>query len=467
MDQSQLKHLPSVGNLLENIQITGLANSGIWLKSLVQSVVDELRKDLLAGNITGEINKAVLTERAVKSVVQEYEKLTGSSMCKVVNATGVVVHTNLGRSVYPERAISWMQIAASGNVDLEMDLVQGLRGHRGRGVERKAALLAGSEDALVVNNNAAALWLSIRACAGDGGKVILSRGEIVAIGGSFRLHEILSETGCDLVEIGTTNRTSIDDYRQALTPGAVVLKVHRSNFSLSGFTEEVSLSELSGLCQEKGNTLIYDAGSGLLHPVEDFGLPAHAVLHEDLATGADVVTCSGDKLFGGGQAGIVFGRAELIKSMRNHPLRRALRVDKTTLAALDGTLTHYLSGDHLENVPTLQLLSRDEQSMRGFAEKLNAELTIPAGWSSEIITGKASVGGGSFSESELNTVMLIFTGPHNELEECHLRMRKGNPALLARISKKGLAIDFRSIPQQDISLLQDLMSQAFKGITNG
>ncbi|MBT7310348.1 L-seryl-tRNA(Sec) selenium transferase, partial [bacterium] len=237
MDQSQLKHLPSVGNLLEDIQIAELASSGTWLKSLVQSVVDKMRNDLLAGNITGEISKAVLTKRAVESVIQEYKILTGSSMRKVVNATGVVVHTNLGRSVYSERAISWMQVAASGNVDLEMDLVQGLRGHRGRGVERKAALLAGSEDALVVNNNAAALWLSIRACAGDGGKVILSRGEIVAIGGSFRLHEILSETGCDLVEIGTTNRTSIDDYRKALTPGAVVLKVHRSNFSLSGFTE--------------------------------------------------------------------------------------------------------------------------------------------------------------------------------------------------------------------------------------
>jgi L-seryl-tRNA(Ser) seleniumtransferase len=466
MDHSQLKHLPSVGNLLENKQISEL-ESGAWLKSLVQTVVDDLRSDLLVGKINGEINKVALTKRAVETVIKKYKKLTDSSMRKVINASGVVVHTNLGRSVYSERAVNWMNIAATGNVDLEMDLELGLRGHRGRGVEEKATLLAGSEDALVVNNNAAALWLSVRSCAGNGGKVILSRGEIVAIGGSFRLHEILSETGCELIEIGTTNRTSLDDYRKAMTTDAVVLKVHRSNFSQSGFTEEVELAELADLCKETGNILIYDAGSGLLQRVEEFGLPAHSVLREDIDTGADIVTCSGDKLFGGGQAGIIFGKSDLVKSMRNHPLRRAVRVDKTALAVLDGTLTDYLLGNQLEQIPTLQLLDQSEQSMRLVATKLQSELSIPSGWNSEVVNGKASVGGGCFSESELETIMLLFTGPHNELEACHLRMRSSNPALLARISKRGLAIDFRSIPQQDLKFLRELISQAFEVITDG
>ena len=311
--QSRLRAIPQISAVLADERIRPLlaGRRREWVTRLVQRRIEALRARLLQGEGPVEDRERLLKE-VVQDIVDKYDELLEPAWTRVLNGTGVVVHTNLGRANLPPAAVQAMAQVAAANSDLEYDLAAGARGHRGRRVEAKAALLAGAEDALIVNNNAAAVWLTVR-FASRGGPVVLSRGEVVAIGGSFRMHEILAETGCRLVEIGTTNRTSLEDYRRAMTPGATVLKVHRSNFAVEGFTEDVDLPELAVACREAGCTLIYDAGSGVLHPMDELGLPAgERLLAEDVATGADLVTCSGDKLLGGCQAGIILGRHELI-----------------------------------------------------------------------------------------------------------------------------------------------------------
>ena len=304
--------------------------------------------------------------------------------------------------------------------------------------------------------------LAVRACAGAN-RVVLSRGEIVAIGGSFRLDEILRETGCELVEVGTTNRTRPQDYREALRPGAVVLKVHRSNFVQQGFVEEVALRELAELCRAAGHVLIYDAGSGQLADLSGVGLTGHRTLQEDLADGPDLVTCSGDKLLGGGQAGLVLGRSDLIARLRDHPLRRALRVDKTTLAALDGTLTLYLEGTHLQDVPTLAFLERTEAELERLAHVLLASLAdaAPAGWHGSVVTGLAQVGGGCSADATLPTRLVQWRAPREELERCHRRLRGGDPAVLVRIGQEGLAVDLRALRDDELPLVAAAVAAAW------
>jgi L-seryl-tRNA(Ser) seleniumtransferase len=467
MSENALRQLPSVGQLLEHPEVAALAQGGArsWVTRLVQRVVEAERARLRAGDATdaAAAGREDLTRRAVAAVLLEHERALRPSMRRVINATGILVHTNLGRSLHPERAIAWAAEAARHNLDLETDLDANRRGHRGRGVETKLSLLTGAADALVVNNNAAALWLAIRACAGAN-RVVLSRGEIVAIGGSFRLDEILRETGCELAEVGTTNRTRPQDYREALRPGAVVLKVHRSNFVQQGFVEEVPLRDLADLCRGAGHVLVYDAGSGQLADVAGAGLAGHRTLEQDLADGPDLVTCSGDKLLGGAQAGLVLGRADLVGRLREHPLRRALRVDKTTLAALDGTLTLYLEGAHLRSVPTLAFLSRTESELERMAGDLLARLDdgAPAGWSAEVVAGLAQVGGGCSADAALPTRLVQWRAPREEIERCHRRLRTGDPAVLARIGQEGLAVDLRALRDDDLPLVAAAVRAAWE-----
>jgi len=460
-----MRHIPPVGQLLEHPQIAPLLTDAArpWVTRMVQRLVDSERRRLRKVADDGDVSREALTRALVAKSLDRHAALLRPTLKRVINATGVLVHTNLGRSLYPRQAVDWLSEAALHNVDLEMDLETNRRGHRGRKVEEKLALLTGAEDALIVNNNASAFWLAVRAIAGRG-RVILSRGEVVAIGGSFRMNDILAETGCELVEVGTTNRTSVDDYRTALVPGAVVLKVHRSNFALKGFAEEASLGELAELCTGTGHVLIYDAGSGQLEDLRPYGLDDHHTLAADVAVGADLVTCSGDKLFGGGQAGMALGRRELVDAMRAHPMRRVLRVDKTTLAAVDGVLTHYLAGDHLAAVPTLHLAARDAGALQVLAETLRDRLAerTPAGWTAEIIPGVAQVGGGCSAEAELPTRLLLWQGPHAELERCHLLLRRGDPAVLARIGQAGLAVDLRSVPDDGHEPLAEALETAWR-----
>jgi L-seryl-tRNA(Ser) seleniumtransferase len=465
MPHPLLRELPPVGALLDHPEIAELARGRrrTWITRVVQQVIDGLRRDLVReqGELPGD--REQLAAEARRRIQAEVVRLTGPAHRRVVNATGVVVHTNLGRSCWPERAVAWAGEVAAGGSDLEFVLETNQRGHRGRKVEQKLALLAGSEDALVINNNAAAVWLTVRHCTA-GGRLVLSRGEVVAIGGSFRMHEIVSETHCELVEVGTTNRTSLADYEEQLEPGVTVLKVHRSNFSVAGFTEEVGVAELAAACRRRGSKLIYDAGSGALFPFVELGLPREPVLSEDVAAGPDLVTCSGDKLLGGCQAGIVLGSREEIAALRQHPMRRALRVDKTTLAALDAVLTLYLEAEDLPAVPTLEHLARPVAELERAAARLTEELATdsPAGWSAETVEALASVGGGSFSAAEVPTRLLLWRGPHADLERVHQYLREGDPALVARISQEGLGIDLRTLAAGEHALVASCLRAAWR-----
>ncbi len=454
--QSRLRELPQVSALFEDERLAPLLTGRrrAWMTRIIQGVVDDFRQELKQAS--GQVKKRPeLLEAAVERVLGRYRALTRKSWTRVLNGTGVVVHTNLGRSCFPAAAAAAASEVALFNSDLEFDLGSGTRGHRGRAVEEKAALLAGAADALVVNNNAAAVWLAVRHLS-KGGRVILSRGEVVAIGGSFRMHEILAETGCTLVEVGTTNRTGLEDYRKALQPGTTVLKVHRSNFVVEGFTEDVTLAELSAVCREADCPLIYDAGSGAFYPYEDLGLPAgETLLTEDLAAGPDLVTCSGDKLLGGCQAGILYGSHELVSELRNHPMRRAFRVDKTTLAALDAVLTEYLAAEDRPPVPTLDQLAASLEYLQEKAERLLVELaaSAPEGWSGAVVPGRSSVGGGSFSTASIESRLVQWQADKKQLETCHQRLRAGDPALVGRMNQDGLAVDVRTITEEEFPLV--------------
>jgi len=454
--QSRLREIPQVNVVFEDTRLAGFlaGRRRAWAGRVVQEELERLRTRLREDR--GPVAmRSDLHEELIAAVSARCVRLLRPAWTRVLNGTGVVVHTNLGRAGLPESAVDAVHTVAVRYSDLEMDLESGQRGHRGRLVERKAALLAGAEDALVVNNNAAALWLAVRYLS-RGGPVILSRGEIVAIGGSFRLHEIIAETGSALIEVGTTNRTTLDDYRRALVPGAVVLKVHRSNFAMEGFTAEVSLADLAGLCAREGCPLVYDAGSGLLVAPADLGLPpGETLLGDDVATGCDLVTCSGDKLLGGCQAGIILGRAAHVAGLREHPLRRAVRVDKMTLAALDAVLTAYLDATALPALPALVALAQTPEVLQARAERLRDALALraPSGWRGEVVAGVSSVGGGAYSTAELETRLLLFSGPHEELEACHQRLRRQDPALVARLNQDGLAVDPRAIADDEVPLV--------------
>lgn len=469
MPRSVLRELPPVGALLEHSQIAALARGRrrVWVTRVIQQVIDDLRRQLVAGAPDDRPAVAVardeLAALARERVAARVAQLLAPTSRRVINATGVVVHTNLGRSCWPPLAIEWAAEAAAAGSDLEFELETNRRGHRGRRVEAKLALLSGSEDALIVNNNAAALWLAVRH-ATRGGRLILSRGEVVAIGGSFRLHEILAETHCELVEVGTTNRTTIADYEAELSSGATVLKVHRSNFAVTGFVAEVALADLAALCRRHGCRLIYDAGSGALFPFGELGLAGEPTLAEDLAAGADLVTCSGDKLLGGCQAGLVIGAGEEIARLRDHPLRRVMRVDKTTLAALDAVLTLYLEAEDVPALPTLRQLARPLAELEQAAADLAAELApaAPRDWTVRSERANASVGGGSFAVAEVSSWMVVLTAPRPQLEAYHRLLRTGEPALLARLSQEGLGIDLRAVAPQEYPLVAAALRGAWR-----
>ncbi len=465
--QQRLRQLPQISVLLGDPSIRDLLRGRRqgWVTRLVQEVVGDLRLELQEAE--GPVrSRDELTAEALARIHYIYEEMLTPAWTRVLNGTGVVVHTNLGRSNLAAEAVAAMAAAAGANCDLEYDLAQGRRGHRGRRVEAKAALLAGAQDALIVNNNAAAVWLAVRFLAAAG-PVLLSRGEVVAIGGSFRMNDILAETGCELVEVGTTNRTSLHDYAEVMTPGCTVLKVHRSNFTVEGFTEEVSLAELAALCREKQAHLVYDAGSGAFYPYAEFGLPAgEKQLGEDVETGADLVTCSGDKLLGACQAGIIFGSREMVEGLRSHPMRRAFRVDKTTLAALDSVLTTYLRAVALPAVPTIEVMAQSEAVLQKRAEELLSKLKAhaPSSWHGKVVPGNSSVGGGSFSNCSVPSRLVLWEAPKGELEACNTLLRKGDPALLGRMNQDGLALDIRTIFAAEETLVIEAFQKAWEQI---
>jgi len=380
---------------------------------------------------------------------------------RVVNATGVVLHTNLGRAPLSAGAAAAVAEAAAGYADLELDLATGERGERGAAVAEKLRLLSGAEAALAVNNNAAALLLALDALA-RGREVIVSRGELVEIGGSFRVPEILERAGAALVEVGSTNRTHLADYERAIGPRtALLLKVHRSNFEQRGFVAEVGLAELARLGRARGVTLVEDLGSGTLVDLTAHGLPAESFAPARLRLGAELVCFSGDKLLGGPQAGIVLGGARHVDAMRRDPLARALRLDKLSLAALDATLASLLAGHGERELPVLRMLLEPGPRLEARARALAERLSKTCGPAAElhVRAESAPVGGGSLPGFALASWVVALRGPVTA-EELAARLRMAPVPVLARVHADHVLLDVRTLLPGDEGALETAVSEA-------
>ncbi len=446
--------IPSVDRLL-----AGPAFQSLLERASRRRVVEALQQvqgELRRGPVGGEENLADESLYA-RLVAERIERLERSSLAPVLNATGVVLHTNLGRAPLADAAIDALARVARGYGALEYDLEAGRRGSRYVHCAALLRELTGAEDALVVNNNAAAIVLALATLAG-GRDALVSRGELVEIGDSFRIAEIVEKSGAHLVEVGATNRTHLADYAAALTTDtAAVLKVNRSNFHVSGFVSEATIAELAALIRGR-LPVVADLGSGLLLDPALLGLPPEPTVRDALAAGADLVTMSGDKLLGGPQAGIVVGRAPLIAAMRRNPLCRALRVDKLTLAALEATLRLYLQPERaLAEIPTLRMLRLTSDDIAGRAQAFIQRLAA-AGIEATLQQGNSAVGGGAYPEALLPTCLIALAGPPpaSELER---RLRLGRTAVLARIADERLLLDLRTIsPAEEGDLLLALIA---------
>ena len=379
-----------------------------------------------------------------RAVVSRAARLAAPGIASVINATGVVLHTNLGRAVLARRAADALARVAAGYVAIEYDLHQGMRGSRHALCRDLLIELTGAEDALVVNNAAGALLLALSALA-RGGEAIVSRGELVEIGGQFRIPDILARSGATLVEIGTTNRTHPDDYTRAIGAATrLVLKVHRSNFQVTGFTTEVSAGELAILARERQVASLFDLGSGLLFDLAPWGLTGEPSVREAVSSGVDAVVFSGDKLLGGPQAGILLGTQAVVAACRSDPLARAVRADKFTLAALEATLSLYRDPEAARReIPVLRMLTADPGELRQRADALARALPAAAG--AQVVEGVSEVGGGSFPGTTLRA-WLVQLGPAGvSADDLVARLRNAEPPVIARIQSNHVVLDPRTM----------------------
>ena len=457
------REIPSVDALLASPEFEPILKGfpRQLVVTVTRIVIEEIRNRLLAGD--KDIEPDGLDYYA-RMVLIRLGKETMPSLRGVINATGVVLHTNLGRAPLAEVAADAMAAAARGYSNLEYDVELGKRGSRYDHCVKLLRELTGAEDAIVVNNNAAALVLVLNTTA-KGKGVAVSRGELVEIGGGFRIPEILERAGAFLVEVGSTNRTRLSDYEDSIEKGevAAILKVHRSNFRITGFTEDTTLASLADLANQEGIPLLHDLGSGLFITADALALPAEPLASDSLNAGADLVAVSGDKLLGGPQAGIILGTSELIDSLRQNPLCRALRVDKVTLAGLEATLQLYRDpAQALESVPTLRMLGNTPEALGKRCEQLAAELK-GLGVGSSIVESEGRVGGGTYPGVKLPGFALALDGPHGA-EALAMHLRNGDPPVIARIVDKRVFIDLRTVlPGQENDLVRRVREASNEG----
>lgn len=464
--QSILKKLPPVERVLEDERIAAALNpfSRKGITAIVRSRIDSQRELLLSGEDT-ELDGPALLKAVSDGVVGELEKLSSGRLSRVINATGVVLHTNLGRAVLGDDVRSAIDLAASGYTDLEMDARSGERVHRDRRVSKLLALLSGSEMALVLNNAAAAVLLAVHTFCRNGA-VAVSRGELVEIGGSFRLPEILESAAGRVIEVGTTNRTHLKDYKRACDEGAsLLLKVHASNYRIVGYTNEVSLGELVELGRTRDIPVMYDQGNGMLVPAGTAGLEGEEDISSLVRTGVDILSCSGDKVLGGPQAGIVLGSTLRLAMMRANHLSRALRVDKLTLAGLESVLLSYWRGE-TGDIPALGMISRSAESLgeraASFAESVREKA---AGAAVAPVEGESSIGGGSFPINPLASVLVAVTIPDGKSVRLSEYLRGCDPPVLSRIKGDTLYIDLRTVGAREEETLRKCLIKGIDAVS--
>jgi L-seryl-tRNA(Ser) seleniumtransferase len=442
MTANPYRNLPSVTQVLAAPAARAADAPRPRLVEAVRAELADLRRRLRAGDLpNGELTADAVAARAAARLAADLLP----TLRPVVNATGIVLHTNLGRAPLAEAAAAAAFEAGRGYLNLETDLTTGMRSSRPQAVRAWLGRLTGAESATVVNNCAAATILVLRALA-HGKEVILSRGQLVEIGGGFRIPEIMAVSGAVLREVGTTNVTRIGDYERALGPSTgLLLRVHRSNFRVTGFTKSASLAELAALGRKHGVPVVDDVGSGALVDFARFGLPGEPLAADSIRAGADLVLFSGDKLLGGPQAGVIVGRKDLIQAVERDPLMRAFRVDKMTLAALEATLRLYLAGCALAEVPTLRMLSAPVEELRRRAAALAERLRGLPGLTVAVRDDVAFVGGGSLPDRTLPTAVVELTPAAISDAELARRLRVGSPAVLGRLQGGKLLLDVRTM----------------------
>ncbi len=453
--------LPSVDAIIKSDKAS--AWLGIYPRSIVLKAIRETIDDTRAKMCDGSC-VSVEIEVLYQEIEERIKAFVSYSLMPVINATGIVIHTNLGRSVLSEDIMEHVKGVACGYSTLEYDLERGQRGKRYVHVQRLLREITGAEDAVIVNNNAAAVFVCLRELA-KGKEVIVSRGELVEIGGSFRVPDVMAESGAILREVGTTNKTHLYDYERAINDNtALLLKVHQSNFRTIGFTKLVEIEDLVQLGKRRGIPVMFDLGSGCLVDLKPYGIHIEPTVQETLRSGCDIVTFSGDKLLGGPQGGVIAGKKALIERVSKNPLMRAIRVDKLTLSAFEATLLKYLDLQRAKaEVPTLRMILQDIDTIKmraeGITEALKGQIS-PAIATIRLIEDESQAGGGSLPEVTFKTYateIRPFKISVNNLEE---RLRLGEPPVIARIKDDGLLIDARTVQDREVEPLVDAVSRA-------
>jgi L-seryl-tRNA(Ser) seleniumtransferase len=449
---NDLRNLPSVDQLLQTASaLDMIACYGRPLTlDAIRTALERVRKRVLQGKDLPSL-ESILAQAG--ALLQDWTRPT---LRPLINATGVIVHTNLGRAPLSQAALQAMMEVAQGYANLEYDLEKGRRGSRLVHAEALLTRLTGAEAALVVNNNAAAVLLALTGLARRR-RVLIARTQLVEIGGGFRIPDVMAQSGARLVEIGTTNRVHLRDYQQAIEeqPIKLVMRAHRSNFAIVGFHTEPGLSQVAEVAHAAGLPLVEDLGSGTLLDTARFGLDHEPTVQESLAAGADLVTFSGDKLLGGPQAGILVGRADLVEKLKRHPLARAIRADKLALAALSATLNHYLKDEAVETIPVWRMIAATQESLAARVTHWQAALGI-----GHIVSGHSAVGGGSLPGQTLPTP--IFALPDMDASHFLAQLRHCDPPVIARVQEDQVLFDPRTVlPEQDEMLVRILQAAIF------
>lgn len=450
--QKLLSGLPSVDEMLKSEQGAEWLNTypRRYVLQAIRETIDSKRKEIIDG-LTVDLSE----ERIKADIERVIARLASFSLKPLINATGIVIHTNLGRSILSERVLENIKKVSESYSNLEYDIDKGKRGKRYTHIKRILREVTGAEDALIINNNAAAVLLCLNTLS-KGKEVIVSRGELVEIGGSFRMPDVMTASGAVLREVGTTNKTHLYDYENAINENtSLLLKIHKSNYKIVGFADEVSIEDLAKLGEKHNIPVAFDLGSGCLIDLKPFGIHDEPSVKEIVKTGVDLTTFSGDKLLGGPQGGVIVGKKEYIERIQKNPMTRAMRIDKLTLAGFEATLMEYIDEENVvQNIPTLRmLLQRPEEinkRAKGIARRLKAEIKSAR---IAVVSDSSRAGGGSLPEVDLPTYAVSLKADVLSVNELEERLRKGTPPIIARIKGDSLIIDARTVRDRDIDML--------------
>ena len=461
-NKEKLANLPSVDEYLKS------QYGQKWLKTYnrktvlraIRETIDAKRKEIL-DNKDPDVSLDALSGDIESTI----KRLSAYKLKPLINATGVVIHTNLGRSALSDKALENVTATAAGYSNLEYEIAKGKRGKRYSHLKDVLIEITGAEDAVVVNNNAAAVLICLDTFA-KGKEVIVSRGELVEIGGSFRIPDVMESSGAILREVGTTNKTHPADYENAFCGNtALILKVHQSNYKVIGFTEEVSIEDLSKLGREFKTPFIADLGSGSIISLEKYGIHGEPTVMEVIKAGADLVTFSGDKLLGGPQAGIIVGKKKLVQKIQKNPMLRAMRIDKMTFAALEATFMQYLDEEKaVRDIPTVRMLTETQEVIKKRAKKILSALkkSVSEQMKLDVISDQSRAGGGSLPETDFPTFSVSIKPMNIKVNALEKRLSLGEPPVIARIKEDTLLIDARTIEDREIKTLVKCIVEAFK-----